>query len=63
MKNSLCKIWIVEIISVSLIVLFVYAAVSKLADYSTFKLQLSRSPFIFPIAKMVAWMIPSIELA
>lgn len=53
---------LVEIIATLLISLFVYTGVSKLADYSTFSLQLSKSPFISPLVKLVAWEIPTIEL-
>ncbi len=58
MKRNL----IIEIISSLLILLFVYAALSKLLDYPTFKLQLSKSPFITQFAGTVAWALPIGEI-
>jgi uncharacterized membrane protein YphA (DoxX/SURF4 family) len=52
---------VVEIISSLLVLLLVYTAFSKLLDYSTFKLQLSKSPFITEFATIIAWALPSIE--
>ena len=49
---------IVDIISSLLILLFIYAALSKLLDYSTFKLQLSKSPFITAFSGTIAWALP-----
>lgn len=42
--------------------LFMYAAVSKLLDYETFKLQLSKSPFITEFAGVTAWALPIGEI-
>lgn len=53
---------IVEIICSLLIMLFVYAALSKLWEYDRFRVQLSKSPFITSISTLVAWSIPTIEL-
>ncbi|MCW3464115.1 MauE/DoxX family redox-associated membrane protein [Chitinophaga nivalis] len=53
---------IIEIISALLIFLFVYTATAKLADYSTFRFQLGKSPFIQPIAGLVSWGLPMLEL-
>jgi len=53
---------VVEIISSLLVLLFVYAAVSKLLDYQTFKVQLSKSPFITQFAGVTAWALPIGEL-
>jgi hypothetical protein len=53
---------VVEIISSLLVLLFVYAAVSKLLDYQTFKVQLSKSPFITQFAGVTAWALPLGEL-
>ena len=52
---------VVEIISSLLVLLLVYTAFSKLLDYNTFKLQLSKSPFITEFATIIAWALPSIE--
>jgi len=51
-----------EIICSLLIILFVYAALSKLGSYEMFTVQLSKSPFITSFSKLVAWTIPTIEL-
>lgn len=51
-----------EIISSLLVLLFVYAAVSKLNDYETFKVQLSKSPFITDYAVILAWALPIGEI-
>lgn len=56
------KTLISEIISFLFILLWVYASVSKLLDYQTFKIQLSQSPLAFPVAPFTAWFIPLIEL-
>jgi hypothetical protein len=58
MKRNL----IIEIISSLLILLFIYAAVSKLLDYETFKVQLSKSPFITQFAGIVSWALPIGEI-
>lgn len=57
------KKWIPDIICGLLIVLFVYAASSKLFDYTQFNTQLSREPLISSYAAIIAWAIPAIELA
>lgn len=53
---------IADIICGLLIVLFVYAAFSKLYDYTQFKMQLRRSPFIASYAGIIAWLVPATEL-
>lgn len=53
---------ILEIISFLLILLFMYAAVSKLLDYQTFKIQLGKSPFITQFASLTAWALPVGEI-
>jgi hypothetical protein len=52
-----------EIISGLLVLLFAYAAVSKLFHYNDFKLQLGKSPYVNDFAGMVAWALPLGELA
>lgn len=44
------------------IILWIYAASSKLLDYQITKLQMSRSPIITDYAFILAWLVPSIEL-
>ena len=51
-----------EIVSYSLIFLFVYAAVNKLADFEKFYVQLKQSPLLTSLAMVTAWIIPSLEI-
>jgi uncharacterized membrane protein YphA (DoxX/SURF4 family) len=44
------------------VVLFLYAAASKLLDYPKFKIQLGQSPLLTRFADSVAWIIPIIEI-
>lgn len=53
---------VIEIVSSLIILLFSYAAISKLFDYGEFKTQLSKSPFISSIAGFIAWSLPVGEL-
>jgi hypothetical protein len=59
MKRTL----ILEIICFLFIILFVYAAVTKLLDYEKFTVQIGQSPLLTDIAGFVGWFIPAIELA
>lgn len=52
----------VEIISILFVVLWVYAGLSKLLDYETFRTQLGKSPFLENITGLVALGIPAGEL-
>lgn len=56
------KHWILEGISFLFILLFVYAAVSKLIIYEDFKIQLENSPFLGAYANGLVWGVPAIEL-
>lgn len=51
-----------NIITFALIILFVYAATSKLIDYDTFIIQIGKSPLITKYASVIAWAIPTIEI-
>ena len=42
--------------------LFVYAAVSKLLDFENFQVQLGQSPLLSSYASYVSWMVPTLEL-
>lgn len=53
---------IVEIIRFLFIVLFFYAAVTKLLDYHGFVGQIGKSPLLTRYSTWLAWLIPSIEL-
>lgn len=52
---------LVKSISLLFIILFVYAATSKLLVFEQFKLQLGNVPFISNDAHWLAWVIPFIE--
>jgi hypothetical protein len=53
---------IVEIICLLYVLLFVYAAVSKLLDFENFQVQLGQSPLLSVFAWWVSRLIPAIEL-
>jgi uncharacterized membrane protein YphA (DoxX/SURF4 family) len=52
----------IDIISYLFIILFSYAAFSKLLDYESFTIQLGQSPLLSAFAGRVSWFIPSLEL-
>lgn len=45
-----------------LVLLFMYAAISKLADYGEFKAGLADAPHIGQYAAVLAWFIPALEI-
>lgn len=51
-----------EIAASLLVILFIYAGLSKLMNYSEFNFQLGRSPYISGIAGFVAWFMPAAEI-
>lgn len=53
---------IIEIISALFVVLFVYAAATKLMDYDKFRLQIGQSPVLTAFAGTVVWLVPAIEV-
>jgi len=53
---------ILEIICLLYILLFVYAAVSKLLDFENFQVQLGQSPLLSAFAGSVSWGVPLVEL-
>ena len=53
---------IVEIICYLFILLFVYAAVSKIIDYKNFRVQIGKSPLLTFFPDLVAIVVPTIEL-
>lgn len=53
----------INLISLLFIVLFVYAAFSKLRDFETFTLQLAQSPLLSAYAEFIAWLVPGLEIA
>ncbi|WP_141675536.1 MauE/DoxX family redox-associated membrane protein [Formosa haliotis] len=54
--------FIIEIISNLLVVLFLYAAISKLINFEHFSWQLSQSPYISPLSSLLSWLIPVVEI-
>src|SRR3546814_17916552 len=52
----------IEIVSALLILLFIYAAISKIIDHQTFLVQLGRSPLLTRFAPLLVWTVPIIEL-
>ena len=52
----------IDIISSMLLLLFLYTAISKIADYANFKNVLSQSPFLNPLASAMAWVLPASEI-
>lgn len=57
MKDTFSKV-----LASMLVILFIYAGLSKLMDYSTFRFQLGRSPYVTGIAGFVAWSMPVAEI-
>lgn len=53
---------LVEVICLLYIILFVYAAISKLLDFESFRIQLGQSPILTAHADWVAWTVPLSEL-
>jgi len=56
------KRYAVEIICLLYILLFVYAAVTKLLDFENFQVQLGQSPLLSVFAGWVSWLVPIVEL-
>lgn len=54
--------YLLEAIVMLFILLWIYAAVSKLMDYSQFKFQLGRSPYVTNYAGFLSVFIPFIEV-
>lgn len=57
------KTYLTTTITLLYILLFTYAAVSKIIDFDNFKMQLGQSPLLSAFAIYIAWSIPTIELA
>ncbi len=49
-------------VSLLFIVLFVYAAASKLLDFENFKVQLGQSPLLSAFASWLVWFVPAMEI-
>jgi TRAP-type C4-dicarboxylate transport system permease small subunit len=53
---------VVQVICALLIALFIYTGINKLSDYSNFKIELGRSPFIQSLNGFIASTLPAGEL-
>jgi hypothetical protein len=53
---------LIDVVSALFVVLFVYAAVTKLIDYDKFRVQIGQSPLLTAFAGTVAWMVPAVEI-
>ncbi|RTY78847.1 hypothetical protein EKL97_13725 [Flavobacterium sp. LS1P28] len=61
-SNVTIKSIILDTICLLFVLLFVYAAVSKLLDFENFQVQLGQSPLLSAFAKYVAFAVPAIEV-
>lgn len=61
LKNDYRSV-IVQIICMLFILLFIYAAVSKLMDFENFQNQLAQSPLLSAYASLVSWLVPLLEI-
>jgi uncharacterized membrane protein YphA (DoxX/SURF4 family) len=53
---------IIEIIIVLNIILFLYTGITKIQDYTLVKEQLAESPVMAPFSKLIAILLPIVEL-
>jgi uncharacterized membrane protein YphA (DoxX/SURF4 family) len=53
---------IIDIVSYLFVLLFLYAASSKLMKYDTSLLQMSKSPIITDYAHILVWFVPAVEI-
>ncbi len=60
--NSKYKNILLEFICFLYILLFVYAAMSKLLVFDEFKIQIGQSAMLTPFVNIVAWAIPFLEI-
>jgi uncharacterized membrane protein YphA (DoxX/SURF4 family) len=60
--NIKTKKLFLEFICLLYVLLFVYAAVSKLLDFENFQVQLGQSPLLSAFASWISWLVPTIEL-
>lgn len=54
--------FMVQLVISLYVLLFIYAATSKLLDYDTFLLQMSKSPLITDFAWLLVWLVPGLEI-
>jgi uncharacterized membrane protein YphA (DoxX/SURF4 family) len=62
MKVSCIKKYFIEITCYLFLILFTYAAFSKLSTYETFVVQLGQSPLLSAFAGAVSWFVPTVEI-
>lgn len=60
--NAKIKNVTIEIICLLYILLFVYAAVSKLLDFENFSVQIGQSPLLSAFAGFLYWLVPLLEI-
>lgn len=53
---------LIDVVSALFVVLFVYAAATKLIDYGKFRVQIGQSPLLTASAGTVAWLVPAVEI-
>jgi uncharacterized membrane protein YphA (DoxX/SURF4 family) len=53
---------VIDVICILYILLFVYAAVSKLLDFENFQVQLGQSPLLYFFAGEISWLVPMTEI-
>lgn len=56
------KQFVADFIASLFILLFVYAALSKLLDYDEFRVQVSKSPLLTAFTGWVIWLVPALEM-
>src|SRR5699024_3908252 len=60
--KSLIRNSIIQGVSYLLALLFIYTGVSKLLDIGIFQSQIAQSAMLAPYAKILAWVVPLVEL-
>lgn len=53
----------VDVICYLFVLLFLYAAASKLLEYNKFQLQISKSPIITDFSSLLVWGVPGVEIS
>lgn len=53
---------LVEVVSAIFILLFVYAAFSKIRDFQKFEVELGKSPILSALSHYIAWIVPALEI-
>ncbi len=61
-KRIIIKKFLIEVIAFLLILLFLYAAGTKLVDIEKFRIVISKSPLLYSISHLVSIIIPAAEI-